>query len=241
MVFEFRMDYKKYNESLGDNMAVVWFFSFFFKSKTVKSRFDPPHKQVTITIIWGRSRSCNSNNNTITIDSNNNKHLPFSRINVKNPKKGEEAYCQTNLHYCHNGRWNSSLCWKGRRYPTHYVIAWKITVLIKGLNFVFCIVIEEIFFFFFFFLAWRWGCEYTDGNPLSKVRPFQKGFKGVKLNYIWRWSSCYKDMGSEKDYFIAITPSSTKTRYGNISYGPVYGLNRTVDELFVFDGPGSSK
>ena len=47
-MFEFRMNYKKYNESLGEIMTV--FFCCFFLSKTVKSRFDPPLKQVTITI-----------------------------------------------------------------------------------------------------------------------------------------------------------------------------------------------
>ena len=30
MVFEFRMDYKKYNESLGENMTVVFVFWGFF-------------------------------------------------------------------------------------------------------------------------------------------------------------------------------------------------------------------
>ena len=44
-MFEMRMDYNKYNDGR------FFFFSFFFfKSKTVKSKFNPPHKQVTITI-----------------------------------------------------------------------------------------------------------------------------------------------------------------------------------------------
>ena len=78
------------------------------------------------------------------------------------------------------------------------------------------------------------GLEYYDGLSGREIRALQKGCLGDDTLLHLMVKIQLRDLGNEEYFFIAITPTSTRTRSGSSFLSFIHGQNR-FEKLFLFE------